>query len=137
VQWQATVPAVPVAFQRAEYPVCSQCGKRHDGVCFRASGRCFSCVEVGHKMRECPKSRFQEAAADRSSRPARISTVTTEVTRATDNITKGTILIIGFRARVLFNYVVANSFISVSFVEFCVTRCWGGLVQRGFVKHCF
>src|SRR5262249_22944 len=111
------VPAVPVAPQ---HPVCAQCGRRHGGECFRASGKCFNCGEVGHKSRECPKLKTQPAAtgtAGRLSRPARVFAVTAEEAQAADDVTEGTILIDGFRARILFDSGATDSFISACFAE--------------------
>src|SRR5262249_25847810 len=60
------VGAVQVAPQ---YPVCAHCGRRHGGTeCFRASGKCFNCGEVGHRSRECPKPKTQ-VATGQATRP--------------------------------------------------------------------
>src|SRR5262249_34358124 len=85
----------------------------------KTSGKCFNCGEVGHKSRECPKRKNQDAAisAGRATKPARVFVVTVEEAQAADNVTEGTILIDGFRARVLFDSGATDSFISVCFVE--------------------
>ncbi|GMP32318.1 hypothetical protein CsSME_00006128 [Camellia sinensis var. sinensis] len=33
---------------------CSECGRKHKGVCYRASGACFRCGKTDHMMRDCP-----------------------------------------------------------------------------------
>ncbi|XP_028056539.1 uncharacterized protein LOC114260590 [Camellia sinensis] len=35
-------------------PTCSECGRKHKGVCYRASGAYFRCGKIGHVMRDCP-----------------------------------------------------------------------------------
>ncbi|XP_028107166.1 uncharacterized protein LOC114306184 [Camellia sinensis] len=35
-------------------PVCSECGRRHRGVCYRVSGVCFQCGQTGLVMKDCP-----------------------------------------------------------------------------------
>ncbi|XP_075077413.1 uncharacterized protein LOC142164128 [Nicotiana tabacum] len=35
-------------------PTCAQCGKNHYGACRRASGACFNCGSMGHKVKNCP-----------------------------------------------------------------------------------
>ncbi|XP_028114966.1 uncharacterized protein LOC114312868 [Camellia sinensis] len=35
-------------------PVCPDCGRRHRGVCYRASDACFQCGKTGHMVKDCP-----------------------------------------------------------------------------------
>ncbi|KAI0494365.1 hypothetical protein KFK09_024499 [Dendrobium nobile] len=35
-------------------PVCTSCGRRHMGQCYRRTGQCFRCGARGHRMTECP-----------------------------------------------------------------------------------
>nr|XP_016451559.1 PREDICTED: uncharacterized protein LOC107776209 [Nicotiana tabacum] len=35
-------------------PTCAQCRKNHYGACRRASGACFNCVSMDHKVKDCP-----------------------------------------------------------------------------------
>ncbi|XP_070003114.1 uncharacterized protein [Nicotiana sylvestris] len=35
-------------------PTCAQCGKNHYGACRRASGACFNCGSMDHKVNDCP-----------------------------------------------------------------------------------
>ncbi|XP_075078644.1 uncharacterized protein LOC142164590 [Nicotiana tabacum] len=35
-------------------PICAQCGKNHYGACRRASGACFNCGSMDHKVKDCP-----------------------------------------------------------------------------------
>src|SRR5262249_22072203 len=98
------------------YPVCPKCGKNHGGECFMASGKCFNCGEVGHRSRECPKPKTQTTAGQ-ASRPARVFAVTAEEAKAADGVTEGTILIDGFRAKVLFDSGATDSFIFACFAE--------------------
>ena len=37
------------------YPVCGNCGKRHEGKCLFGSGSCYECGQWGHRRSECPK----------------------------------------------------------------------------------
>ncbi|XP_028096545.1 uncharacterized protein LOC114296450 isoform X1 [Camellia sinensis] len=38
-------------------PVCTSCGKLHFGVCRWATGACYECGEIGHRVKDCPKAR--------------------------------------------------------------------------------
>ncbi|XP_028120519.1 uncharacterized protein LOC114317911 [Camellia sinensis] len=40
-------------------PNCPDCGKKHRGACYRASGTCFRCGKTGHMVRDC-LMRFNE-----------------------------------------------------------------------------
>src|SRR5262249_14234669 len=107
------VPVAPVASQRPLLPVCSQCVKQHGGsVCLASSGKCFTRGAPGHISRDCPQRRTQASAvAGKPSRPTRVFTVTSEEARAADHVTEGTILVHGFRARVLFDSGATGSFV--------------------------
>ena len=32
---------------------CSKCGTKHNGVCYRESGACFKCGQMGHHIKDC------------------------------------------------------------------------------------
>ncbi|PWA79256.1 zinc finger, CCHC-type, Retrotransposon gag domain protein [Artemisia annua] len=36
-------------------PLYTTCGKSHPGPCFKATGGCFSCGSISHKIKDCPK----------------------------------------------------------------------------------
>ncbi|XP_028096138.1 uncharacterized protein LOC114296046, partial [Camellia sinensis] len=38
-------------------PTCSDCGKQHFGVYRRTSGACYECGEMGHYVKDCPKTK--------------------------------------------------------------------------------
>ncbi|GJR58057.1 zinc finger, CCHC-type, retrotransposon gag domain protein [Tanacetum coccineum] len=35
-------------------PLCTTCGKPHPGVCYKATGGCFTCGSTQHKVKDCP-----------------------------------------------------------------------------------
>lgn len=39
---------------RSFSPVCTRCGEKHDLKCLGSSYDCFKCVNLGHKMKDCP-----------------------------------------------------------------------------------
>ncbi|XP_028094331.1 uncharacterized protein LOC114294399 [Camellia sinensis] len=39
---------------------CASCGKLHFGVCLRATGACFGCGEIGHRIKDCPKVKARD-----------------------------------------------------------------------------
>nr|GEV02644.1 hypothetical protein [Tanacetum cinerariifolium] len=38
------------------YPVCTTCGRRHQGECRQAAGTCFKCGQAGHLQKDCKKN---------------------------------------------------------------------------------
>ncbi|XP_028109546.1 uncharacterized protein LOC114308203 [Camellia sinensis] len=51
-------------FTQDSVPVCSECGRRHRGVCHRLSGACFRCGKTGHLIRDCPQGNRQNNNKD-------------------------------------------------------------------------
>ncbi|XP_028063155.1 uncharacterized protein LOC114266450 [Camellia sinensis] len=41
-------------------PTCASSGKPHFGVCRWASGACFECGEIGHRVKDCPKTKADD-----------------------------------------------------------------------------
>src|SRR5262249_60264484 len=65
---RALSSAVPSASLKVRYSQCLHCGKRHEGVCLKAAGKCYHCAEVGHLRREGPKLRLHVAVGRRAER---------------------------------------------------------------------
>ncbi|XP_028089003.1 uncharacterized protein LOC114289466 [Camellia sinensis] len=57
-------------------PVCSECGRKHKGTCYRASGTFFRCGKTGHMIRDCPM-RFDNVASSAGSTPTQRTNVRT------------------------------------------------------------
>ncbi|GJW93582.1 zinc finger, CCHC-type, retrotransposon gag domain protein [Tanacetum coccineum] len=38
-------------------PLCTTCGKPHPGVCYKATGGCFTCGSTQHKVKDCPQGK--------------------------------------------------------------------------------
>nr|GFB18739.1 zinc finger, CCHC-type, retrotransposon Gag domain protein [Tanacetum cinerariifolium] len=38
-------------------PLCATCGKPHLGVCYKATGGCFTCGSTQHKGKDCPQGK--------------------------------------------------------------------------------
>ncbi|GJU57167.1 retrotransposon protein, putative, ty3-gypsy subclass [Tanacetum coccineum] len=41
-------------------PLCTTCGKPHPGVCYKATGGCFTCGSTQHKVKDCPQGLTEE-----------------------------------------------------------------------------
>ncbi|XP_028087390.1 uncharacterized protein LOC114288106 [Camellia sinensis] len=57
-------------------PNCPDCGKKHRGVCYRASRACYRCGKVGHMMKDC------SLGSENANRPTTSSARSAFVTRS-------------------------------------------------------
>nr|GFD20681.1 hypothetical protein [Tanacetum cinerariifolium] len=51
------------------YPVCTTCGRRHQGKCRRAAGTCFKCSQAGHLQRDCKKNTTTSISGQADKKP--------------------------------------------------------------------
>ncbi|GJW50512.1 zinc finger, CCHC-type, retrotransposon gag domain protein [Tanacetum coccineum] len=42
-------------------PLCTTCGKPHPGVCYKATGGCFTCGSTQHKVKDCPQGKQKQS----------------------------------------------------------------------------
>ncbi|GKA83809.1 zinc finger, CCHC-type, retrotransposon gag domain protein [Tanacetum coccineum] len=42
-------------------PLCTTCGKPHPGVCYKATGGCFTCGSTQHKVKDCPQGKQRQS----------------------------------------------------------------------------
>nr|GFC73996.1 zinc finger, CCHC-type, retrotransposon Gag domain protein [Tanacetum cinerariifolium] len=42
-------------------PLCATCGKPHPGVCYKATGGCFTCGSTQHKVKDCPQEKQKQS----------------------------------------------------------------------------
>ncbi|GKD68560.1 zinc finger, CCHC-type, retrotransposon gag domain protein, partial [Tanacetum coccineum] len=45
-------------------PLCTTCGKPHPGVCYKATGGCFTCGSTQHKVKDCPQAKQKQNMPD-------------------------------------------------------------------------
>lgn len=74
-------------------PTCSDCGKRHRGICYRITGACFKCDKTGHLARECPQRNRQNGnkttASSAGSTPTPTTKAATKLTSTKDTAKQG------------------------------------------------
>nr|GEY03438.1 hypothetical protein [Tanacetum cinerariifolium] len=51
------------------YPVCTTCGRRHQGECRRAAGTCFKCGQAGHLQKDCRKNTTTSTSGQADKKP--------------------------------------------------------------------
>nr|GFC73411.1 hypothetical protein [Tanacetum cinerariifolium] len=51
------------------YPVCTTCGRRHQGECRRAAGNCFKCGQAGHLQKDCKKNTTTSTSGQDDKKP--------------------------------------------------------------------
>nr|GFB22044.1 zinc finger, CCHC-type, retrotransposon Gag domain protein [Tanacetum cinerariifolium] len=51
------------------YPVCTTCGRRHQGECRRAAGTCFKCGQAGHLQKDCKKNTTTSTSGQADKKP--------------------------------------------------------------------
>ncbi|XP_028106251.1 uncharacterized protein LOC114305367 [Camellia sinensis] len=121
-------------------PVCSECGRRHRGVCHRLSGACFRCGKTGHLIRDCPQgNRQNNNKAVTSSVGSAPTSNTKSVAKPANNkdttrqgrvfvlvpgdvqniatVVSGTFMVHCYSAHVLFDSSSTHSFVSKLFVQ--------------------
>ncbi|XP_049349486.1 uncharacterized protein LOC125814080 [Solanum verrucosum] len=54
-----------------EKPICTNCGRKHEGKCLVGTGNCYGCGKSGHMWRDCPilKAQGRENAQAQASGP--------------------------------------------------------------------
>jgi hypothetical protein len=50
-------------------PQCAVCRGRHGGQCYRLTGGCFRCGDLGHRVQDCPREAPPRAASSRVPQP--------------------------------------------------------------------
>ncbi|TXG69298.1 hypothetical protein EZV62_004233 [Acer yangbiense] len=107
------------------YTPCQHCGKAHPGVCYRISGACFGCGQVGHSVRDCPKNRSTSNStstdggqAKRQKVQGRVFAITQQDVDASNNVASGILSLFSRDAKVLFDPGATHSFISSKFALF-------------------
>ncbi|XP_075515581.1 uncharacterized protein LOC142550227 [Primulina tabacum] len=111
---------------------CPTCHFRHTGECRRASGVCFRCGKIGHRIAECPTAANQAAGPNKETgsnvganpnkpkedKPnARVFAMTQEEADNANEFVSGTILIQKVPAYALFDYGATHSFMSKRFAK--------------------
>ena len=103
--------------------VCQKCGKKHKGVCYRESGACFKCGQMGHRIKDCPsmKSELMAKPTEVKQRPkvqGRVFAITEQDAKASKSVVTGTIPIFSHTARVLIDPGSTHSFVSCAYMKY-------------------
>nr|GFA65041.1 hypothetical protein [Tanacetum cinerariifolium] len=57
------------------YPVCTTCGRRHQGECRRATGTCFKCGQAGHLQKDCKKNTTTSTSGQADKKPGALGRI--------------------------------------------------------------
>ncbi|XP_020683951.2 uncharacterized protein LOC110100682, partial [Dendrobium catenatum] len=128
-------------------PVCTTCGKSHQGRCMMNSGKCYLCGESGHIKRNCPKNvqrgtevrdsqktdqyrgarpqmhqsalkiKGENLSEATRSAPARVFALSSQEAKDSSEVVTGTLNISDLSARVLFDSGASHSFIAEIFCK--------------------
>ncbi|XP_052206781.1 uncharacterized protein LOC127811108 [Diospyros lotus] len=121
-------------------PVCDKCQKRHTGLCLMGTGACYSCGEMGHIAKFCPKGQvkkqqqqpYQQKPGNPSKGQARVYALTGQEEDQDRNVLAGNILISRIPAYTLFDSGSTHSFISPKFASKCNAHVEHWLRQNTF-----
>ncbi|MQL87250.1 hypothetical protein Taro_019789, partial [Colocasia esculenta] len=129
---QQAVTPQSLGFRPSDKKACPHCGRAHSGnECWKLEGKCLKCGSTEHQIWDCPRlqqdvQRGAPAAAaaalvigipGRPRAQARVFALACEDAEKVENVTKGTVLVMGVHARVLFDTSATNSFIFEQFAK--------------------
>ncbi|XP_075499246.1 uncharacterized protein LOC142537630 [Primulina tabacum] len=97
---------------------CGTCKQYHIGECYRKTGACLKCGQVGHRIKECPEDKEKGAGPRKQNENktnARMYAITQEEADNTNEVVAGTILLNDIPAYTLFDCGATHSFVSRRF----------------------
>ncbi|GJY07520.1 putative reverse transcriptase domain-containing protein [Tanacetum coccineum] len=102
-------------------PLCTTCGKPHPGVCYKATGGCFTCGSTQHKVKDCPQAKQkQNMPTDFARLPpttGRVYATTRDQAAKTSGTITGILYIDDRTVFVLFDTGATHSIISTTFAK--------------------
>ncbi|GKA67211.1 reverse transcriptase domain-containing protein [Tanacetum coccineum] len=102
-------------------PLCTTCGKPHLGVCYKATGGCFTCGSTQHKVKDCPQAKQKQSMpADFARLPpptGRVYVTTRDQAAKTLGTITGNLYINDRTVFILFDTGATHSIISTTFAK--------------------
>ncbi|GJW22095.1 reverse transcriptase [Tanacetum coccineum] len=102
-------------------PLCTTCGKPHPGVCYKATGGCFTCGSTQHKVKDCPQAKQKQNMPTDFARlpPAtgRVYATTRDQAAKTSGTITGNLYIDDRTVFILFDTGATHSIISTTFAK--------------------
>ncbi|XP_028112589.1 uncharacterized protein LOC114310698 [Camellia sinensis] len=121
-------------------PICSECGKRHHGICQWKSGACYQCGKTGHLIKDCPQRNQRNGNRTATSSAGSTPTTNTKAPVKPNNnkdiarqgrvfalvpgdvqnattVVSGTFMVHGHSASILFDSGSTHSFVSKLFAQ--------------------